>query len=205
MDRLYYFGIVALCGASLLIGCNSGSSPDESGHAAVQGAGNAAAQPNTDAIAGAATDFLDAVLKGDSQRASARLTPQAIQRISASEMPFNPAGLETATFRIGQIKTPSLDQAVVQCVLTDNTAAEKPEEMCCLLRRVESDWRVSGIAYGNAADRPWTLLDFETGQSTAIPRQRSVQGPAASQPGSEAGGRPSPQRTVQQPVPTTVR
>ena len=43
--------------------------------------------------------------------------------------------------------------------------------MCCLLRRVDNDWRVSGIAYGTAPDQPWTLTDFETGQNTPIPRQ----------------------------------
>ena len=134
--------------------------------------------PATDIIAKAAADFLDAVLKGDTQRASARLTPQAMQRIIASGKQFAPPGLETATFQIGRVRTPAHGQAIVQCVLTDAVAGDSPrsEEMCCLMRLVDSDWRVSGIAYGTGPNQPWMLSDFESGQTTAIPRQPSAPG-----------------------------
>jgi hypothetical protein len=57
--------------------------------------------------------------------------------------------------------------------------------MCCLLRKVENDWRVSGIAYGTGPDKPWTLTDFESGQNMAIPRQ-TMGGMASNQPNSGA-------------------
>jgi hypothetical protein len=53
--------------------------------------------------------------------------------------------------------------------------------MCCLLRKVDNDWRISGIAYGTAPDKPWTLTDFESGQNMAIPRQ-TMGGMASNQP-----------------------
>jgi hypothetical protein len=182
-----------------LPGCGKSSSNDTASSPA-----QAAPAPNTDAVARAAADFLDAVLKGDTQRASARLTPQAMQRIIASGKQFAPPGLETATFRIGQVRAPSKGQALVQCVLTDNSVSDSPrnEEMCCLMRFVENDWRVSGIAYGTSADQPWTLSDFETGKNIVIPRQPSIQS-AASQPVQPVApsGRPSPPQTAQEQAP----
>ena len=95
-----------------------------------------------------------------------------MQRIVQSGKQFAPPGLESATFKIGEVRSPSEDQAIVQCVLTDSSEGQPhSEEMCCLLRKVENDWRVCGIAYGTTADKPWTLTNFESGQNMAIPRQ----------------------------------
>jgi hypothetical protein len=187
-------GIVVGC--CLLSGCGQTSSNET---VSATPATNVA--PNTDAVARAAADFLDAVLKGDTQRASARLTPQAMQRIIASGKQFNPPGLESATFRIGQVRSPAKGQALVQCVLTDNSASNAPEEMCCLMRFVDNDWRVSGIAYATAADQPWMLSDFETGQNIAIPRQPSMQAPAGQTVQAADTGRPSPPRTASEQAP----
>ena len=206
MDRIIqtgFVGALTLAGICYFSGCNQSSSTDA---AAANSPTNAAASPSTDAIARAASDFLDAVLKGDTQRASARLTPQAMQRIIASGKQFAPPGLETATFHIGEVRAPSQGQAVVQCVLTDTAAGNSPrtEELCCLMRLVDNDWRVSGIAYGSGPDQPWTLSDFETGQNMALPRQPSMQSAAGSAAPAPTG-RPSPPRTAQEPVPTSVR
>jgi hypothetical protein len=138
--------------------------------------------PSSSPIAKAAYDFVDAIVKGDTQRASARLTPQAMQRIIASKEQFAPTGLSTATFKLGAIRTPSPEQAVVQCVLTDSSqGTPQSEEMCCVLRKVENDWRVAGIAYGTSPDKPWVLNDFESGKSFAIPRQAMGSGMATTQ------------------------
>jgi len=198
MNRIIRTGfasaLTVLC-SCLILGCNQ--SPSNESPASTT---NKPANPATDAVARAAADFLDAVLKGDTQRASARLTPQAMQRIIASGKQFAPPGLETATFRIGQVRAPAKDQALVQCVLTDTSVADAPrnEEMCCLLRLVENDWRVSGIAYGTTPDQPWTLSDFETGQNVAIPRQAAMTRPSGTE---IPAGRPSPPRTAQEPAP----
>src|SRR6476620_9332992 len=165
-------GIMRVCGwivlcAVVVAGC---SKSDKATSGATAQAGENGSQADNP-IARAASDWLAAVLKGDTQRASALLTPQAMQRIIASGKQFSPPGLETATFKIGDVKAPSQDQAIVQCVLTDTSeGTPRSEEMCCLMRRVDNDWRVSGIAYGTAPDQPWTLTNFETGMNTPISR-----------------------------------
>ncbi len=203
MDRILRAALVSavtMLGFCLGSGC-SRSTPEE----AVGTSREVTANPPSDAVARAAADFLDAVLKGDTQRASARLTPQAMQRIIASGKQFAPPGLETATFRIGQVRSPADGQALVQCVLTDTSSPDGPrnEEMCCLMRLVDNDWRVSGIAYGTSPDQPWTLSNFETGQNFSLPRQPSMEGQAG--PPTETAAAPSdraaPPRTAQEQPP----
>ncbi len=153
-------------------------------------------------IAQATSEWLDAILKGDKQRASARLTPQARQQIITNDMEFSPpGGVETTTFQIGEVRTPAPDQAIVQCLLSFTAAGkERTEELCCLLRFVENDWRVAGIAYGTAPDKPWVLTNFETGQDVPIPRQ-AMTGDNQPMAGANDGfNRPSPPRTAQEPT-----
>jgi hypothetical protein len=206
MDSIARVAVVVALGISLIAGCGGGEAGDDAtanGSQSTTAAPSAGPQPSTEAVTKAASDFLDAVLKGDTQRASARLTPQALERIIASGKQFAPPGLETATFRIGQVRMPSASQALVQCVLTDTPADGSParnEEMCCLLKLVEKDWRVSGIAYGTGPTQPWMLSDFETGNSTPIPRPGMRV--AKQQPGTQS--RPSP-RTAQEPAAPAVR
>jgi len=170
MDCIKRFGVVIVLGIGLLAGCSKSGSTGST--TTSDGLTIQESDPNSSPMAKAAYEFLDAVLKGDTQRASAKLTPTAMQRIVASGKQFAPPGLETASFKIGEVRSPSQDQAIVQCVLTDTSeGTPHSEEMCCLMRKVEDDWRICGIAYGTTPDRPWTLSDFETGQNMTIPRQ----------------------------------
>jgi hypothetical protein len=190
---------------SILSGCGQGTSDGSVAADSTSSTTATAPSSTSEAIAHAASDFLDAVLKGDTQRASARLTPQAIERIIASGIQFQPQGLQTAVFRIGEIRTPAQNQAIVQCVLTDKPSEgkEESEEMCCLMRYVEDDWRVSGIAYGKGTNQPWTLSDFETGQTMTIAR-KPTPGPVATST-APTTGRPSPPRTAAEATLPTVR
>jgi hypothetical protein len=194
--------VIALISTVFFAGCGKDSATDSTTKQATSTPPTATGPgPNTEAVTQAAADFLDAVLKGDTQRASARLTPKSMERIIESGKQFAPPGLETASFRIGQIRMPSTNHALVQCILTDSSAPGSPrsEEMCCLLKLVEDDWRVSGIAYGTSGTQPWTLSDFETGKSMAIPRPGDARSNASQQ--AAASARPSPPRTAQeQPV-----
>jgi hypothetical protein len=208
MNCLHAIAIALFVGAGVLFtGCSSDTSTNEPGQSAATA--NVSMNPaDTEAIRRSAADFLDAVLHGDSNRASARLTPQAMQRTRESGMPFAQTGLESASFRIGEVRAPAVGQAIVQCVLTDNSLAGSPkdEEVCLLLRQIDSDWRVSGIAAGTEPSQPWVLLDFETGKSTSIPRQPSQQQPSGN--GLQPVGptvRPSPPRTVQNPPSTALQ
>lgn len=193
-------GFVTVFSLAIFAGCNRDTSSSNGAAASDSGRTAGQADASTQAITAATTDWLDAVLKGDTQRASARLSPQAMQRIIASGKQFAPPGLETATFKIGEVRAPSPDQAIVQCVLTDTSAGPPhSEEMCCLLRRVDNDWRVSGIAYGTAPDQPWTLTDFETGRNTPIPRQVMSESHGGAPENNGVASRPSPPRAAQEP------
>jgi len=154
----------------------------------------------SDPAARAAFEFLDAVLKGDSQLASGRLSPLAMQRIVESGKQFSPPGLETASFRIGEVRQRSSSQSLVQCLLTDTTTPGEPreEEICCLMRLVENQWCVSGIAYSAGPDKPPIILDFESapGSPAPVPSMASSGSPGSTPP----MDRPSPPRTAQDPA-----
>ena len=207
MNSITRAASITLLGVGFLAGCGDDAPSADSGATTASSPAANAAPPSDNAVTRAAADFLDAVLKGDTQRASARLTPQAIERIIASGKQFAPPGLETATFKIGDVRMPSPSQALVQCVLTDVSAdgQARNEELCCLMRLVENDWRVSGIAYGTGPDQPWTLSDFETGRTMPIARQASEQTPAGQQAADNPATRPSPPRTAQEPAAGAIR
>ena len=200
MAGIIRVGFLTVLSFVLFAGCSK--SAPSSAEATSAGGGekqaNSQVDPNTDPIAHAAADFLDAVLKGDTQRGSARLTPKAMARIVATGEHFDPPGVENPTFSIIEVRAPVEDHAFAQCELrfTEGGKAMR-EEMCCELRKIDNDWRVSGIAYEPAPGKPWTLSDFETGQNIPITRQPpdATSNPMAADGGT---GRPSPPRTAQE-------
>ncbi|HEY2826670.1 MAG TPA: hypothetical protein VGJ04_03640 [Pirellulales bacterium] len=195
MERRTYWTLAALV-VSTAVGCSSSSAPAPTSTAV-------SAIP-ADPAARAAYDFLDAVLKGDTLRASKRLTPIAIERINATGKQFSPPGLQTASFRIGEVRKPTADQALVQCVLTDSSqGAPRTEEIGCLLRLVDNDWRVSGIAYIPGPNRPPMILNFENPQQGAVsaqPPMASAGDPAANVDRPSPSSPSSTPRTAEQAV-----
>jgi hypothetical protein len=199
MNRLFSVAMVGLLAVGLFAGCGKdpASEPSQDTSAATTSAMPTSPAPNTEGISQAATDFVDAVLKGDKDRAMARLTPKSVEKIVASGMHFSPPGEKGATFRIGQVHMRTSSEAVVPFVVSD-------EQMCCVLKLIKQDWRVSGLAYRAGPNRPWISRDFETGQSLAIALPARRPGTAARQ-ASAAGPRPSPPRTGQQPPAGVIR
>jgi hypothetical protein len=187
-----FVSAAALGGLCFLAGCNKGSS-NETAPPTQPTAATASTNPETAAIVRATSDFMDAVLKGDIQRASTRLTPQAMQRITASGLQFAPPGLSTETFKIAQVRTPQVDKAYVLCIVSDNASAtsRRQMEMACILRRIENDWRVSGIAAWDGPSQAGFTTDFETGQTMPIPRDPAMSGTGAPT-GSPPMGTPAP-------------
>lgn len=186
MARTWQIGWIVLLVS--VVGCRDNSSGEPAGP-----------EFPADPAARSAYEFLDAVLKGDSQRASRQLSPQAMQQIVESGKQFAPPGLESADFRIGEIRRPTPTQTLVQCFLTDSSSSDaqqpREEEICCLMRLVEDQWRVSGIAYSVGPDQPLTILDFEKRPGDSRPA--SIAGGRSGQP---QQGRPSPPRTAQDPA-----
>jgi hypothetical protein len=169
-------------------GCGKSESPALVPASASNGGGESAGQ--TEAVKQVAHEFLDAVLGGDTQRATAQLSPLAVQRIREGGKAFAPPGMESATFRIGEVRQANPTQALVQCVLSESGAGQPShsEEMCCMMRLVDGSWRVSGIAYEVAAGQPPLILDFENpnfGQSG--PQIEGSQAQSSGTPASGAG------------------
>ena len=169
---------------SLLIvaqGCGN-SSGDPSGQAST---GSSA--PN-DLIAQTVHEFLEAVRTGDTQIASARLTPLALQRISENDMTFAPPASETAKFTIGQVEMIEADKAIVESIWTELDTEGQPydEKMTWALRLGEGQWRISGMAAEIGPDQPAVVMDFENpdqrvAPSTAAATQQATR-PAAQDP-----------------------
>jgi hypothetical protein len=197
MDRATS-ALVGICGVIFLFGCGRGEPGEAASVSAGASSGSMSALPTppADPAARVAHDFLSSVLKGDTRRASDCLTPVAIQRLVESGKQFAPPGIDSATFRIGDVRKPSDDRALVQCFLTgaDAQGQTRSEEMCCLLRHVDAQWRISGIAFSTGPNRPPTIFDFES-----LPSEPTMIAPTgASETGGQrvTPGRPSPPRTA---------
>jgi hypothetical protein len=198
MSRIASWAIVTMFGIGI-IGCGKDSATDtpQENTSTSTAPPSANPAPNTEAVSQAAADFVDAVLKGDKDRAIARLTPKAVDKIVASGKHFGPPGEKGATFRIGPVHMRTANQAVVPFVVSD-------EQMCCVMALVGGDWRVSGLAYRRGPNQPWTSTDFETGRSLpiALPAGRPA---SAERQASTTAPRPSPPRTGEQAPADMVR
>lgn len=152
------------------------------------------------AIAAAATDFLQAVIDGDTQRATSRLTPKAIEQFKATGQGFASPDIGAPKFSVAEVRRVSEEEAAVVCLLTDpNFEAE----MACLLRLVDGDWRVRGIAYEVDPNRPPATLDFEQAEET-IPDVQPGSQFVAEPPVSPSQGQPAA-RTATDPMTAPIR
>ena len=200
MDCITRIGFVSVLSVALFAGC-SGSTSSNATATVSADSGQPAAQTDfsNNPIAQIASDFLDAVLKGDTQRGITRLTPKAIEQIVSAGKKFDPPGVDNPSYRIVGVAAPTADHAFVQCEFNyTSQGAAHTEEMCCELRQANNEWRVSGIAYGTTPDKPWILTDFETGRDIPIVRQSSASATTAAEGSDSAATRPSPPRTAQE-------
>jgi hypothetical protein len=175
------------------LGCGTSEpTPTEATTAAV---GATAATAPSDPVGRVAYEFLDAVRRGDTAAASARLTPLALKRTSELDLNFSPPGSPTATFQVGEVEIIEADKAVVESVWTDRDADGKPNEESIIwaLRLTEGQWRISGMAAELGEGQPSVVIDFENpdafvqqppkanapgGQPAAGAGQKSKSGPS---------------------------
>ncbi|MCC6491749.1 MAG: hypothetical protein IT424_01870 [Pirellulales bacterium] len=122
-----------------------------------------------DPIARVVYEFLDAVRRGDTQAASQRLTPLALQKTSEMDFVFAPPGSSTARFEVGAVELVGQDKAVVDSVWTDLDADGKPQSEPTLwaLRLTEGQWRVSGMVADMGDDQQPLIIDFENPETMA--------------------------------------
>jgi hypothetical protein len=164
MGRGVCFGMVTLLLAAL-VGCSK-SSPS----APAASTGSAAAGAISDPAAQVANDYLDAVIKGDTDRAIGLYTPVAAERMKQFPLP----GIAGYSFHITKVAHPSDDRALVECRATSTSPSGETtdEDACLLLERVNDQWRVSGMAFSPEPNKPPMIFSFENPQRGAIPVQQ---------------------------------
>ncbi len=107
--------------------------------------------------------FLEAVRKGDEEKANAMLTSKAREETKKSEM-LAPAGSKTAKFKVGDVEMVSEEVAHVTAVWTDvdEEGQSHRDEIVWMLRLEEgSGWRIAGMATKIFEDQEPLLLNFE--------------------------------------------
>lgn len=162
--------LLALITLTLSAGCGSQNASDP-----------LAASTPSDPVARVVHEFLEAVRVGDTETASSRLTPLALQRTNELDLNISPPGSPTARFHVGAVEMVDAEKAVVECIWTDDDADGKPrdEKITWALKLNAGQWRISGMAAEMGADQPPVVMDFEnpgqlasrysTGQSVQKP------------------------------------
>lgn len=164
-------------------GCGNSETPTAAQSAAPGGAQEAAGQ--------VVHQFLDAMRRGSGDDASKLLTPLALERAKQRNESLTPPGSSTATFKVGSVEIEQ-DEAVVKSVWTDVDVEGKPynEEIICVLRLTDGQWRVYGMAQDLGPDRPPMVMDLER-PDTVVAQPSAQPGAPGSQAASAAGSNPS--------------
>jgi hypothetical protein len=187
------FAVVSL---GLLAGCGGSETPAAN---ATAKAVTPAAAPGTsgqvpsDPIAQVAYEFFDAVRQGRTVEANQRLTPLALERITAHNMNIAPPGSPTASFQVKGVTQRENDHAVVGVTWSDVDADGKPynESIFCELKICDGQWRICGMAQDLGPNTTPMLMDFESlagiaPQDPAKAAAAPAQGPAVA-PGAQPG------------------
>lgn len=160
---------VLSAGLMLFVGCGESgtSSPAAASNSGGASATTAVASTNssnpTAAPIAAARTFLQAVQKGQTERAAGMLTPLALQMTTENDLSFSPPGSATAQFTIVDAQMVDADKAVVETIWSDLDADgnRTEEQIAWALRLDAAGWRISGMAAEVAADQPPLVIDFE--------------------------------------------
>lgn len=146
--RRYMIAIAALAFSS---GCGS------------QSGSNPSVVTPSDPIARVVHEFLEAVRVGNTETASSRLTPLALQRTNELDLNISPPGSPTARFQVGAHEMVDAEKAVVESIWTDNDADGNPrdEKITWALKLNAGQWRISGMAADMGPDQPPVVMDFE--------------------------------------------
>lgn len=180
--RRNFLNFLALPLLALSLGCGTQNSPSDS----------AGGKMPSDPVAQVVYEFLSAVRAGNTETASERLTPLALQRTSELELNFSPPGSDTATFQVGVVEMIDASKAVVESTWRDMDADGQPQEekITWALKLNGGKWLISGMAAELGADQPPVVMDFENPGQFAMPTSVTSQ-----QPGS-----PSEPRQAAQPT-----
>lgn len=158
------------CGGSN--GSGGASTPEDAGTQAGATLGGktpgASTSANMSGPAKAVYQFLEAVRRGDDQKAAEMFTRLARQKAAEMDIQVAPQGSDTAKFTVGEVEYLAEDVAGVKSTWTDldQNGAVRTDEMAWMLRREPEGWRVTGMAATVFQGEPPLLLDFEKPQET---------------------------------------
>jgi hypothetical protein len=112
--------------------------------------------------------FLEAVRKGDDERAAGMFTPLAREKAAGMGIQVAPKGSDTASFQVGKVDYLAEDGARVQTKWTDvdKDNSQRTDEITWMVRKETEGWRVAGMATVVFEGKPPLLLDFENPQET---------------------------------------
>jgi hypothetical protein len=121
-------------------------------------------QAPSDPIAQVVYAFFDAVRQGRTVEANQRLTPLALERITAHNMNIAPPGSPTASFQVTGVTQRENDHALVGLTWSDVDADGKPynESIFCELRVCDGQWRICGMAQDLGPNTAPMVMDFES-------------------------------------------
>lgn len=187
-------GLAAACGLALFVGCGGSQAPETA-------AGTSGSAPS-DPIAKVVFEFFDAVRQGQTAQANSRLTPLALERITALDMNIAPPGSATASFQVGGVTKRENDHALVELTWRDVDADGKPysESILCELRDCDGQWRICGMAQDLGPGQQPMVMDFESLQGVAPPQPAVAGMTSSAAPETPGASKQVAQDPFQQPV-----
>jgi hypothetical protein len=168
--------LLAVLSLGFFAGCGGSDTPAPN---ATAKAVTPAAAPGTsgqmpeDPIARVVYEFFDAVRQGRTVEANQRLTPLALERITAHNMNIAPPGSATASFQVRGVTQRENDHALVRLTWSDVDSDGKAynESIFCELKISDGQWRICGMAQDLGPNTAPMVMDFESlaGISTQDP------------------------------------
>ncbi len=143
-----------------------------------------------------ATQFLNALAKGDEATATGRLTPLAAEQIAKRKQRFAFSAIDAANFQLTKLWQPKTDEAAVEFHMSAAADGESVEfDICCFMRNVDGDWRLGGIAYDLGGGQQPVIVNYEAdaspGNSAPANSVHTVSAPTESAPPAQVSQRPS--------------
>ncbi|MEN6450682.1 MAG: hypothetical protein ABFC96_09340 [Thermoguttaceae bacterium] len=116
-----------------------------------------------DGPAAAVSEFLDALRKGNEEKAVRLLSSQAREKTAGLNRNLTPGASDTAKFTVGKVEMVNDDGARVASTWTDfdEDGQLKTDEQIWVTRREAAGWRVAGVAVTVFPGEPPLILSFE--------------------------------------------
>lgn len=107
--------------------------------------GTSSAKPMHPA-ASTAMQFLTASAAGDLAKATALLTPVAVEQLEKQGMTIAPLGVESPRFTMTRLLVTQKDEAAVEFAMQFQLEGQAQEfQGCCVMKHIGDNWRLAGV------------------------------------------------------------